>query len=298
MQGECSMERTLHVLLLVVLASFTLMGCGSSGVGSNSSSNPVTEYPFPDDSNFVDRSSPIGFYSDGSLKSPGNVPEETFGLLKIFRLRDRGYATDTLARTLQMVADALHSIYPNGERLQVGDTADHDGGFLSGHASHQNGLDADIIYFRNNHFEENPNTNGPSGFTETFVKNGKISSNFDVTRNWMVLKYFVSRGNVNRVFVDPVIKKTLCDQASMVDPGVSVSEKTETLRRLRPYANHDNHFHLRLKCPRDHTKCTAQDDPPAGSGCSSISSSDGEDGGDAPLADVKSAEDELGEDSL
>jgi penicillin-insensitive murein DD-endopeptidase len=62
---------------------------------------------------------------------------------------------------------------------------------------------------------------------------------------------------VARIFVNPVIKKTLCQQF----PGAS------WLQKLRPWWGHDDHFHVRLHCPAGETACQDQDSPPTGDGC-------------------------------
>jgi penicillin-insensitive murein endopeptidase len=36
---------------------------------------------------------------------------------------------------------------------------------------------------------------------------------------------------------------------------------------VRPYWEHDYHFHVRLKCPDDSPTCKHQDPVPAGDGC-------------------------------
>jgi penicillin-insensitive murein endopeptidase len=63
---------------------------------------------------------------------------------------------------------------------------------------------------------------------------------------------------VDRIFVDPGIKKLVCD-----DPTTA---KAAWQGRLRPWWNHHDHFHVRLKCPPDSPLCVPQD-PPADDGC-------------------------------
>ncbi|MEK6579867.1 MAG: penicillin-insensitive murein endopeptidase, partial [Bdellovibrionota bacterium] len=138
------------------------------------------------------------------------------------------------------------------------------GGFLAGHASHQNGLDADLSYFRVDHREQIPGTG--DGFDESFVVDGKITPNFDSRRNWELIQFMVSSGIVTRIFVDPMIKHTLCQWAG-TDQNQSI---TETLRVLRPYSNHRAHMHVRIACPKESPRCTAQVPPPPGDGCGEV----------------------------
>ena len=219
-----------------------------------------------------DVSRAVGFYADGSLTGAFQLPAESSAHLKIFRLRNRGWGTASLVNVIVTATRAFHAQFPTGDRVQVGDMAKERGGLISSsHVSHQNGLDADVAYLQNDHIERNPNTNGPNGFGPSFVSGGKLTSNFDVRRNWFLLKEIVSTGRVTRIFVDPQIKRTFCARAAAIDPSASVAIRNETLRRLRPYDNHDDHFHMRIACPKNSPRCVAQEEPPSGTSCNDIS---------------------------
>ncbi len=203
----------------------------------------------------------IGFYANGSLINASALPDQGDGFVKLFRSRNRPWGTDDILSLFQWTAAEMQKRFPGGERLQVGDIANKKGGSTGGHDSHQNGLDMDIVYFRVNHKE----ILDTSTFAESFVSHGKVTANFDTARNWETLKLLVSSKWVNRVFMDQAIKKEFCRYAKSI--GESLRE-TETLRRMRPWPNHDDHFHLRIKCPPKSPRCKTQDEPPTGSGCS------------------------------
>jgi penicillin-insensitive murein endopeptidase len=291
MQMESSMDRTTP-LFSAFLFSVLLVGCGSGVSAGTLSQTDSPGTNRPDDGSFIDGSKAIGFYAEGALDDAAILPDEGSAHLKIFRLRRRGYATQTLVRELVIAAESVRSQFPQGDRLQIADIADANGGTLARHSSHQNGLDADVIFYRKNHYEEDPNTSGPGGFQETFVRNGKVTTNFDMVRNWTFVKNLVARGQVARIFVDAAIKKAFCDQSVALDPGIGAAARTEILRRLRPYPNHDDHYHVRLKCPKGHGKCVNQSEPSKGSGCSTASAMVA---GEPVMMD---ADDDLGEDDL
>jgi penicillin-insensitive murein endopeptidase len=225
-----------------------------------------------------DRSEAVGFYSDGSLLNGVSLPPESPAHLKIFRPRNRGWGTETLIRTLLGAISEFHREFSAGDRVQIGDLAAEYGGPISStHISHQNGLDVDIAYLRMNHVERDPNDRGNHGFGEVFVKNKRLTKNFDLKRNWFLLKAFVGQGNVVRIFVDPEIKRAFCGQSKKLDPFGTNSRRTSVLRRLRPYPNHDDHFHVRIRCPANSPKCVAQEEPPTGSGCDQIDLASGAD---------------------
>ena len=63
---------------------------------------------------------------------------------------------------------------------------------------------------------------------------------------------------VERIFVNAAIKKKLCEGAGT---------DRAWLTKVRPYWEHDYHFHVRIKCPDDSPNCKHQDPVPAGDGC-------------------------------
>lgn len=204
----------------------------------------------------------LGFYSKGRLTAALNFPLEGPGFVKIFRARDRGWGTFDLIRVVELVSERLSEEFPNGERVQIGDVSDQDGGRLSRHASHQNGLDADLAFLRKDNREQNPEEFG--GFDESFVIGDRVSQNFDLDRNYRLVKLLVETGRINRIFVDRVIKHTFCEHAKKRGEYLQVEEY---LRRLRPWPYHDDHLHVRITCPGNSSRCQSQQEPPPGSGC-------------------------------
>ena len=60
---------------------------------------------------------------------------------------------------------------------------------------------------------------------------------------------------VQRIFVNPAIKRALCR-----DPG----HDRAWMSKVRAYWGHDYHFHVRLRCPADSPDCKPQDPVQAG----------------------------------
>jgi penicillin-insensitive murein endopeptidase len=59
---------------------------------------------------------------------------------------------------------------------------------------------------------------------------------------------------VDRVFVNPSVKRALC---------AGPARRTPWFARVRPWWGHHDHFHVRLTCPEGNPLCTAQEPPPA-----------------------------------
>jgi penicillin-insensitive murein DD-endopeptidase len=62
-----------------------------------------------------------------------------------------------------------------------------------------------------------------------------------------------------RILVNAAIKKELCRVESQNDQS--------WMSKVRPWYGHDDHIHVRLKCPADSPNCRAQPPVPGGDGC-------------------------------
>jgi penicillin-insensitive murein endopeptidase len=203
----------------------------------------------------------VRFYTAGSLVNPSTIALEDYGLIKVFQSRRRNFGTFELITMIKTIAGEMADLFPHRERLQIGDVANQHGGSLGKHKSHQNGLDADIVYFRKNGAEQNPGWVG--NFVEKFVVKGAVTKNFDTERNWAMINKLASYPQVQRVFVDIAIKKSLCKAYSKsADPIAQ-----QSLRILRPAVSHDDHMHVRIGCPPGSTRCVSQPPPAPGNGC-------------------------------
>ena len=214
-------------------------------------------------STLLSASEAIGYYSDGKLKDGESILDRGVSIHKLFMARQRFFATHEMQNVISDAADFVRQEFPSSEVLQVGDLANKNGGACKEHGSHQNGLDADIVYLTKNGKLQSQNA---PYWEEEFVINGKISSNLYIERNFSLFKFLVNTKPVERIFVDEVIKKQFCEYAKksglLNDP-----ESVETLRRLRVEKLHTTHFHMRLRCPVGDYSCKAQAEVPEGSGC-------------------------------
>jgi penicillin-insensitive murein endopeptidase len=73
-----------------------------------------------------------------------------------------------------------------------------------------------------------------------------------------LLMLAASYPQVERIFVNPAIKKKMCDTWT--------GDRTN-LGKLRPEYGHDSHFHIRIKCPPGAAGCKPQAPVAAGDGC-------------------------------
>ena len=72
-----------------------------------------------------------------------------------------------------------------------------------------------------------------------------------------LIKLAALHPGVQRIFVNPVIKRELC--------GKYKGEAWMT--KVRPWWFHQEHFHVRLYCAPGDVTCVPQDETPPGDGC-------------------------------
>ncbi len=63
---------------------------------------------------------------------------------------------------------------------------------------------------------------------------------------------------MQRIFVNPAIKKALCREAK---------GDRSWLSKVRPFYGHDYHFHIRITCPEGDKQCKPQPAPSESEGC-------------------------------
>lgn len=209
----------------------------------------------------------VGSYNSGKLQEADNILEQAPSALKLLRPRKRWYATSELAGLIESIAVEMRAEYPESEPLQIGDVAALNGGKIAGHKSHQNGLDADIVYYSVDQKIQDPEQ---SRWEVDFVHKGKLSSNFHSERNWTLFNKLIETKQVSRIFVDKVIKKHYCLKRNELYKSQDKQIVDEVLRRLRPEPLHSTHLHLRIVCPKKDTRCQKQPEPAKGSGCNEV----------------------------
>jgi penicillin-insensitive murein endopeptidase len=145
----------------------------------------------------------------------------------------------------------------------VGDLSAHDGGEISLHRSHENGLDVDVGYPTRSGREQDPES--LHGFTHAMVdEDGRVSPDFNTEAAWDLARLFVESGSTQRIFVATQIKLRFC---RLVRRRGELEAHAETLRRLTPLHNHHDHMHVRLYCPAGAVACENLDEPPLETGC-------------------------------
>jgi penicillin-insensitive murein DD-endopeptidase len=140
-----------------------------------------------------------------------------------------------------------------GAVLLVGDLSSEQGGPLPGHRSHQSGRDADVGFFV-------MDAKGRPQRVDHFVPfgaDGKARDGsgllFDDYRNWLMIQMWLkdSRAGIKYVFVAKPLRKRLLDFASSRPTFKKyAAAAAELLIQPSNSAAHDDHFHVRITCPK------------------------------------------------
>ncbi|MES2193527.1 MAG: penicillin-insensitive murein endopeptidase [Pseudomonadota bacterium] len=202
----------------------------------------------------------VGFYAKGCIAGAEGLPinGETWQVMRLSRNRYWGHP-DLVALVTRLAAKARKEAGWPG--ILVGDMSQPRGGpMLTGHASHQAGLDADIwltpMPNRRLSREEREETSAVM-----MVRADRLDID---PKNWTpthlgVIRAAAQEPGVQRIFVNAAIKKALCREAK---------GDRRWLSKVRPMYGHDYHFHIRIKCPPGSAECESQPEPTESEGCS------------------------------
>lgn len=208
-------------------------------------------------------SNPIGFYSNGCIAGAKALPLDGEGYQAMRTSRNRQYGTAELIQYIEQLAISVKAL---GSGLLIGDMGQPRGGPMPyGHASHQMGLDVDIWFWT--HPEQNTRSltfdeREKLPMLTVLNANGLVDPTKFTKEHYMKLKLASASDQVQRIFVNPAIKVYLCSSLDEKDRG--------WLHKLRPWPGHDEHFHVRLYCPKDAKDCETQDPVPDGDGCAEV----------------------------
>ena len=194
----------------------------------------------------------IGFYAKGCLAGAAPLPIDgpAWQAMRLSRNRNWGHPI-LIALVGKLALEAKeHDGWPG---LLVGDISQPRGGpMLTGHASHQVGLDADIWFTpmpdRRLSEKEREELSATSMLADDRVSvNPKVWTEAHVR----LLKRAAAYKEVERVLVHPAIKKAVCE-------ATKEEKDRDWLSKVRPYWGHYYHFHVRIACPKGSTSCEGQ----------------------------------------
>lgn len=199
----------------------------------------------------------IGSPSCGCLSGAEALPLDGPGWQVMRPSRHRYFGHPRLIAFIEKLAADANSM---GNGILIGDMALPRGGPMpTGHRSHQIGLDVDIWFL-----PAPPDPLSPADREQVSALSMVSSDGQSVDpTSWTpwqtaLLEKTARDPQVDRIFVNPAIKRTLCQ---------SVTGDRGWLQKIRPWWGHDDHFHVRLFCPQGENACAQTEPVPTGDGC-------------------------------
>ena len=203
-------------------------------------------------------SEPVGFYSKGCLAGGEELPVNgpNWQVMRLSRNRNWGHPALIAFLTRFAPAAAEASGWPG---ILIGDMSQPRGGpMLTGHASHQIGLDVDIWLTPMPARELSRAEREEMSATNMVREDGlDVIPGLWTPSHLAVVRAAAQDPAVQRIFVNAAIKRAMC----------RVAAGEPWMRKVRPYYSHNYHFHVRLFCPRGAESCRDQDPTPTGDGC-------------------------------
>jgi penicillin-insensitive murein endopeptidase len=201
----------------------------------------------------------IGSYVKGCIAGAEQMPisGDTWQVMRLSRNRYWGHP-GMIALLKRLAAKAHKDTGWPG--ILVGDIGQPRGGpALSGHASHQIGLDADIwLTPMPDHMLSRNEREDMSAVMMVREDRLDIDPKVFTAGNVLLLRDAAQEPGVQRIFVNAAIKKALCREAK---------GDRSWLAKIRPWWGHDYHFHIRMRCPPGSTECVGQPSQSEDEGC-------------------------------
>jgi len=200
----------------------------------------------------------IGFYSNGCITGAQELAENgpTWQAMRLSRNRNWGHPA-----LIDFIQDLSRDVasQTSWEGLYVGDMSQPRGGpMLTGHVSHQSGLDVDIWMLPPERLNLTvPERESLSSISTRSARGARVGENW-TAEHMEVLRLAASDPRVARIFVFTGAKVWMCENAT---------GDRSWLRQIRPARGHHYHFHVRLHCPAGDRDCEDQAPPPPGDGC-------------------------------
>ena len=196
-----------------------------------------------------------GSYAKGCLAGGMKLPDDGPNWQAMRLSRNRHWAHPELISLVKKLSIDGKKVGWNG--LLVGDLTQPRGGpMLSGHASHQAGLDADIWLTPMPNRRLSRKEREQLSATSMLARDskGKLThQKIDKLRfsksHVGIIRTAAQYGNVERIFVHPAIKRELCQR---------YPNKPNWLRKIRAQYGHHYHFHIRIGCPAGSPGCKPQ----------------------------------------
>ncbi len=194
----------------------------------------------------------VGKFWSGCLQGASELPTEGPGFQRMRLSRKRGFGHPKLTEVVREIAERTKR--EGYGDLLVGDLSQARGGpMIGGHRSHQSGLDADLWFATSRDFGARRLSLGEReslSAVDMVSRDGRSLTPAFGSAQRRLLEWAARDERVQRIFVNPRIKKALCQEPRY--------QRVYWMRKIRPAFGHNYHFHVRLACPAGDRRCFDQ----------------------------------------
>jgi penicillin-insensitive murein DD-endopeptidase len=200
----------------------------------------------------------IGGYANGCLAGAVSLPINGADWQVMRLSRNRNWGHPVLVHFIERYAQRAKAVGWPG--LLIGDMAQPRGGpMINGHSSHQIGLDVDIWLTPMPNHELSREERETMVATNLVAADGKgIDARVWTPAIETMIRAAATDPEVERIFVNAAIKQKLCEDAG--------SDRA-WLHKVRAWYKHNDHEHIRLRCPAGNPDCKNQPPVPEEEGC-------------------------------
>jgi penicillin-insensitive murein endopeptidase len=200
----------------------------------------------------------LGTPQNGRLRHGMELPMHGLGYAYVHPGRGRNFGSDELVMGLASLAAGFLDLNPGHPGLRIGDLSRRGGGSISCHASHANGLDADIIFLASDqrgHPVDQPQ------FLAYDNQGRRGALRLDSARNWeLLVLIFANRHlgpHIDKIFLGEAQRRLILAAGRRQAARAAGSEKallelilSRAEETLMAWPHHADHFHIRLLNPR------------------------------------------------
>ncbi|WP_371155493.1 penicillin-insensitive murein endopeptidase [Jannaschia sp. 2305UL9-9] len=203
------------------------------------------------------RAEPIGSYARGCAHGLEALPETGESWQAMRLSRNRNWGQPQLIGFVQDLGRHMDRIGWGG--IYVGDISQPRGGpMLTGHASHQIGMDADIWLYPATNMQLSRSSRESLSAISMRRRAGAFVNDQWTRGQHELVKKAAQDPRVARIFIFPGAKVQMCNDET---------GDRSWLRKVRPWYGHHYHMHVRMSCPAGAPHCENQAAPPPGDGC-------------------------------